>query len=517
MKRTLESYLEQLEKQSDKDLRSYEKSLRTAYRTLIRDMQRVISDVYTKIGDDADTMLANLNKYSRKDNVEGQLAYLINEFSKKKYKGMYNHLRDQLLFAYQFYYTGLTEVSGASYKLTPLKTEWVTSMIENEISGLTLKETLQKQRQNIIYQIKSKLIQGINQGYSYGKMANEIKEAVNGDYKKAITTARTEVHRVRNVGTQKSAEEGEKHGIKQMKTWLNMKDERSRKQHRKMHGVSIPVSEFFKLPDGATCLVPGETGRAEHDINCRCICRYSIVEEAAQNVEGKEQEKEKQEEAKQTNELDACKTVEDIEKLFKKKDWFSRYPNGERSDQDLTLKGADLEYGKAIYKRYEQFFKKYPQMKNKIRGVEVVKPNAFVGKNDYAGCFSDTGKVMVNLNYASDAKKAQKSYSEDGIYHPKGTDWQAVIIHELGHALNGYLTKMGTFGKTDVSKKLRDKVIKNCNIPLSKMRTEVSGYATKNHSEWFAEAFAEYMCSEQPRQVAQEVGRLLEEIMKEVK
>lgn len=279
MKRTLESYLEQLEKQSDKDLRSYEKSLRTAYRTLIRDMQRVISDVYTKIGDDADTMLANLNKYSRKDNVEGQLAYLINEFSKKKYKGMYNHLRDQLLFAYQFYYTGLTEVSGASYKLTPLKTEWVASMIENEISGLTLKETLQKQRQNIIYQIKSKLIQGINQGYSYGKMANEIKEVVNGDYKKAITTARTEVHRVQVEGTLKSAQEGEKHGIKQMKTWLNMKDERSRKNHRHLHGVTLELDEYFDLGHGKKTLAPGKSNYAEEDINCRCILRYRIVDD----------------------------------------------------------------------------------------------------------------------------------------------------------------------------------------------------------------------------------------------
>lgn len=278
-KKTLEAHLEQLEKQSYKNLRSYEKSLREAYRSLLNDMQKVISNVYAKIGDNADTMLVNLNKYSRKDNVEGQLTYLINEFSKKKYRGMYNHLREQLLYAYQFYYTGLTEISNASYKLSPLKTEWINSMIQNEITGLTLKETLQRQRQNIIYQIKSKLIQGINLGYSYSRMANEIKDVVNGDYKKAVTTARTEVHRVRNVGTQRSAEVAEAHGIRQVKIWRNMKDERSRKLHRKMHGVTIPVNEYFKLGDGAKCLVPGETGRAEHDINCRCICTYRIIDD----------------------------------------------------------------------------------------------------------------------------------------------------------------------------------------------------------------------------------------------
>jgi len=45
---------------------------------------------------------------------------------------------------------------------------------------------------------------------------------------------------------------------------------------------------------------------------------------------------------------------------------------------------------------------------------------------------------------------------------------------------------------------------------------EVSGYATKDHFEWFAESFAEYMKSDSPRKVAVEFGKALEEIMKGV-
>lgn len=278
-RRTLEAYLKALMSHSDYLQRSYEKSLRRAYTSLLKDMNSVISGIYAKIGDDDMTMYENLKKYHRKDNVEAQITALINEFSKKKYKGMYNHLRDQLLYAYQYYYTGLTEVTGSTYKQTPLKTEWIASMIENEISGLTLKETLQRQRQNIIYQIKSKLIQGINNGYSYAKMANEIKDVVNGDYKKAITTARTEVHRVREEGVYNSALDGEKHGIKQTKTWRNMRDERSRDNHKHLDGVTIPLDEHFNLGHGRKTLIPAKSGYADEDINCRCYLRYHIVDD----------------------------------------------------------------------------------------------------------------------------------------------------------------------------------------------------------------------------------------------
>ena len=55
-----------------------------------------------------------------------------------------------------------------------------------------------------------------------------------------------------------------------------------------------------------------------------------------------------------------------------------------------------------------------------------------------------------------------------------------------------------------------------CGLKVSDVATAVSGYASKNHFEWFAECFAEYLDSENPRQVAAEFGKQLEEIMKGV-
>ena len=66
-----------------------------------------------------------------------------------------------------------------------------------------------------------------------------------------------------------------------------------------------------------------------------------------------------------------------------------------------------------------------------------------------------------------------------------------------------------------VSAYLRPKVMKACGFKISDIGKQVSGYATKDAMEWFAECFSEYMCSDNPRPVAQEFGRQLEEMLAE--
>lgn len=275
-KNTLEWYLERLNAESDKMLSSYEKTLRRAYTSLLKDMQNVIANTYAKLDDN--DLINSLMKYNRADNVESQLTALINEFSKAKYKGMYNELKEQVTHAYNYYHTALTEVTGKIINKTPLKKEWLTQTIENELSGLTLKQTLQRDRQNIIYSLKSNLIQGVNRGESYSTMAKRMQKVVNNDYQKAVRIARTETHRVKNVGTQKSAEQGQKAGIKQMKEWVCMNDSRARKSHRRLDGKKIPIDEYFRVGSDKM-LVPGDGSYPEENINCRCVAVYSIADE----------------------------------------------------------------------------------------------------------------------------------------------------------------------------------------------------------------------------------------------
>ena len=78
------------------------------------------------------------------------------------------------------------------------------------------------------------------------------------------------------------------------------------------------------------------------------------------------------------------------------------------------------------------------------------------------------------------------------------------------------LLEMSTFeGRSQNSSTFRDAVYKGSGLKRSNMKEDLSEYATKNAAEFFAEAFAEYMTSPNPRPLAIRFGKMLDEVMKE--
>ncbi len=226
--------------------------------------------------------------------------------------------------------------------------------------------------------------------------------------------------------------------------------------------------------------------------------------------------------------LDECKSVDEVEALFKKQDWFIHGTGkleGWRSDESLSLKGCDLECAKGIYRSYEQVLYKFPQLKNKFAAVSAAR----LKKDTYAQCTMGSGNGLIEVNtlYFSDINKVTKDYIKDvkAGFHTANTSAFSIITHELGHSIDDYLTNtLGIAGKINgkpryVSSKMRSKVMSACNLTVRgrDVKEHVSEYATQNQKEWFAECFAEYMCSDHPRAVATEFGKQLEELMKEVK
>lgn len=225
--------------------------------------------------------------------------------------------------------------------------------------------------------------------------------------------------------------------------------------------------------------------------------------------------------------LDDCATTEEVEELFKSHDdWFNiQEINGKtyKSVDGLSLKGVSVDCAKSIYTTHERLFNRYPQLKGKLNAVTSQLLNSMT----YAQCSFGLGHggISVNTKFYSDMEKLRKSVANDEAkgFHPKGLlTEESVVMHELGHAIDDYLTytrfAAGVKGWKPkiVSADLRPKVMRACGLKISNIRTEVSGYATKDAQEWFAECFAEYMLSEAPRAVAAKFGEMLEELLKGV-
>jgi len=184
-----------------------------------------------------------------------------------------------------------------------------------------------------------------------------------------------------------------------------------------------------------------------------------------------------------------------------------------------NLDGVDIDCALSIKESYRKVIERFPILKGKISGVfrEKLKPSV------YAQCGMFEGKVSIGKLFESD-EAIKKTYEKDLLsnFHPKGTDWKAIVTHELGHALDGYMTYGNVYGGyvnwswKYASAKLRPEIMKKCGLKINDTFSHVSGYATHDAQEWFAECFAEYMESDNPRPVAKALGERIEEILKGV-
>ena len=224
--------------------------------------------------------------------------------------------------------------------------------------------------------------------------------------------------------------------------------------------------------------------------------------------------------------IDDCKSTQEVVDLFKSKtDWFyeiERKGKKIRSVDGMDLKDVDLESAKAIYRPFEMLFDKFPDLKGKLNAVSASR----LGSYTYAQCMVGLGHggITVNTKFYSNYEHLAKHVIKDeqSGFHPKGIAVpESIVMHELGHAIDDYLTNtlcaagMNGWKPKKVSAMLRPKVMRAAGFKIGDIRKEVSGYATKDCLEWFAECFAEYMLSENPRPVAREFGKQLEELINE--
>ena len=268
-----------------------ETKIRKIYKSLVKDLNAFLAEYYVKYADKTDGTLtiAKLQEKMKFAKLLEEIENNVNFFT-PKVKREIEKLVDK---TYTACYEGMNkavseaddvkELVGAS-KLN-VRPEVMKQAVENNISKLTLKPLLEKNRQEIIYDIKQALTVGLMTGQRYDTMANKILEKVDFSYGKAIRVVRTESHRNVEAGFNDCAQEIAKglegSDIVYVKTWLTMKDERVRRtskaDHVKMEGVTVNATDNFKLEPGVYAPCPGSSGTARNDCNCRCTLEHKFM------------------------------------------------------------------------------------------------------------------------------------------------------------------------------------------------------------------------------------------------
>lgn len=203
---------------------------------------------------------------------------------------------------------------------------------------------------------------------------------------------------------------------------------------------------------------------------------------------------------------------------------------------------------KSVYNGVKKVFDKFPQLKGHTRRI-IYDPNlGAIASSDSLG-----GVLKLSKRFC-DFKQLAKDYERQTKFewNPKGTTADSIIVHELGHQLDGFLTlngilggQIGRYGTIRTSAAVKREVLQRLGY-YDYIRAErtnwrqmgykgrelneavefsgkefitkhISEYAYKNEREFFAECFSEYMTSKKPREAAKIFGEVLEEIMEGLK
>lgn len=199
---------------------------------------------------------------------------------------------------------------------------------------------------------------------------------------------------------------------------------------------------------------------------------------------------------------------------------------------------------KSVYNGVKKVFERFPQLKGHTKSIVYDSTLKAIASSDSIG-----GKLKLSSRFC-DYDKLAKDYTHQTKleWNPKGTTVDSIIVHELGHQLDGLLTikgvfggEIGQYGVTRTSAAVKREVLQrigyfdyiraeradwmrmgyrgrelNDALEFSKkefITKHISEYACKNEREFFAECFSEYMTSKNPRKAARIFGEILEEIM----
>lgn len=159
-------------------------------------------------------------------------------------------------------------------------------MLDSHISG-SLYEAMGVDTKKLKQAIRREISTGISTGASYDDIARNLRFATNAPLARTKTIVRTEGHRVQQASAADARNEAKKQGCDVLKQWDSTLDGNTRPTHRELDGQIRETDEPFEV-DGKKADRPGEFGRPEEDINCRCVAltraRWGLDESELQTM-----------------------------------------------------------------------------------------------------------------------------------------------------------------------------------------------------------------------------------------
>lgn len=452
-------YFAQLRKIEDHREEEAQKEIRKMYKAMLKDTKNFVADEYYRLAEDGkltyEILRAKMQDARFLAEVEQRLDGLSSDVSKsirKTVEEMYTLAYENMVDAVEKSATA-EELKKKLGGLRGVSAETLQAHINNPISGLTLSDTLERNRKNIIWDIKREIGVGLTMGDRYETMAKRIATSLDGDYKKAVRIVRTEAGRAREAGHLESANEINdtlKKGIsgnRMVKTWKTMQDGKVRDQHGEMNGVTVEADDNFELPDGTTMPAPKQCSVASQVVNCRCFAKYDLMND--------------KEYFDKTGKHFKTMSLNEMPEATPAVTPSASKPIRSYVNADGTLNGE------AVHDDYEAFLETVPaKYREVLRYAFQTTPIEKLNRNSSFGYSPSNQKIGYNLT----SEAGQKVL---------GMPLTTTLTHELSHRI------VDMYGsKIDHSPALKRAIAKSADIISEKMDFFVD-YANNNDPEGF--------------------------------
>lgn len=253
--------------QAGKILLSTEVGLRTVYKQAYNNITSQLRILYDNMGNDVS--FSEANKYKRLQKLSNNIKEILTLTAKGEIEVTKIGIVDtanMMVNSWEF-------STGLSGRFAVLPANNIRALLYNPLDLIKWDARVAANVNLLTARTRSTLTQSLIRGDSYGKAAKQLQKIVNIGFNKAVTIARTEMHRAQNEGTLIGYEslktDSNRLGYTYDKHWQSIVDDRSRNNHAQLNGIAADKDGKWTV-GGVKTKAPGMTGLAKEDINCRC-------------------------------------------------------------------------------------------------------------------------------------------------------------------------------------------------------------------------------------------------------
>lgn len=212
--------------------------------------KRLEAERQLQVANKIDSILIDLNKWSESD--------------------IRKSIEQEVNFGYYGTWYALEGAENIQLGFAMLPEKYIEELVNKPVSGKRFSTRLYQNRTKLAEQVTQSMLQGATNGHGYSKIAKQIGELTEADYKKALRIARTEGGRVQSTTKQRAYEDAKEMGVDIQKQWMSTLDSKTRHQHQVLDGQVVDIEAEFTSPSGSKAKGPRLFGIAAEDIHCRC-------------------------------------------------------------------------------------------------------------------------------------------------------------------------------------------------------------------------------------------------------